>query len=602
MEKPGVFSRIGAFITAVRNFILNAVFVLVLVVLGASLFVGEEEFSLAPNSALVLNPAGVLVEQIQPPAHWQDLVFQDPSTGAVSIQDVLRAIELARDDDNISLLVIDLRDLQGVTNAQAARVANAIDGFREQGKKVVAYGDYYDQNQYFIAASADEVYVHPMGQILLTGLGGNKLYFKEALDKLDINVHIFRVGDYKSATEPFSQNSMSDDARSDAQVLLGEVWALQLGDIAKRRGLELGAVRAYADQFGDLLDGAGGNMAQAALEANMVDDLFTRDQVRARIGEFVDTEDGELRTIAYNQYLASMTSPFDALSNDSPVVAVITVQGTIMDNGASGGNIVSADRIVDRIRTAEKNEQIQALVLRVDSPGGSVMASENIRGALEQFQNSGRPVVASFASIAASGGYWISATSDIIFAEPSSVTGSIGVFGILPTFERSLARLGVSTDGVGTTPLTTGMDSFSGLSPEVQRILQLNVESTYRQFIALVARGRNMPKEQIEEIAQGRVWSGLKAKELDLVNEIGSLDDAVASAAELAGLSRWKKVELLEPLDPQTLFMMQLMDTMGLSINLGLPPMVQHLNREWLALTALFSRRETFALCLTCSG
>ena len=602
-NKPSFFTRTGQRITKLRNFVLNSVFVLAILLVFGSLLGSCESDSVPEGSALVINPRGALVEQTAPPVSFPDVLFMGGVVEETAIGDVLDAISYAADDDDIKLLLLNLDELSYASSAQSLRIGEALASFKESGKQVVAYADYFSQYQYHIASYSDALYMHPMGQALLTGYGGNNLYFREMLRKLSINVHVFRVGDFKSAVEPFTRDDMSDEAKLANKTLYGGLWNYLLEDIARNRQIPRTEVETYSEQFSVLLQKSGGDMARAALEAKMVDELLTRDQVRSRIADQVGwiEENRQLNAIGMNRYLRLRQQSPDALATDE--IAVLVAQGTIMEGDAPG--IAAADALIRKIRDARFNDQVKALVLRVDSPGGSAFASELIRQELELLQLAGKPVVASFASVAASGGYWISATADAIVSEATTITGSIGIFGVIPTFENSLDRLGIHSDGVGTSPLGDA-DPLSGLNDETKSIFQSNIEFGYRQFLDLVARGRNMETEAVEEIAQGRVWQGDKALELGLVDALGDLDTAIEKAAELAEIETWSVRELTDPLNPRDELLRQLMQTVGLEPSIQTPQSkllneaTNYMEDARSPLAYLSDPNKAYAVCLMC--
>ena len=602
-DKPSFFTRTGQRITKLRNFVLNSVFVLAILLVFGSLLGSCESDSVPEGSALVINPRGALVEQTAPPVSFPDVLFMGGVVEETAIGDVLDAISYAADDDNIKLLLLNLDELSYASSAQSLRIGEALASFKESGKQVVAYADYFSQYQYHIASYSDALYMHPMGQALLTGYGGNNLYFREMLQKLSINVHVFRVGDFKSAVEPFTRDDMSDEAKLANKTLYGGLWNYLLEDIARNRQIPRTEVETYSEQFSVLLQKSGGDMARAALEAKMVDELLTRDQVRSRIADQVGwiEENRQLNAIGMNRYLRLRQQSPDAPATDE--IAVLVAQGTIMEGDAPG--VAAADALIRKIRDARFNDQVKALVLRVDSPGGSAFASELIRQELELLQLAGKPVVASFASVAASGGYWISATADAIVSEATTITGSIGIFGVIPTFENSLDRLGIHSDGVGTSPLGDA-DPLSGLNDETKSIFQSNIEFGYQQFLDLVARGRNMETEAVEEIAQGRVWQGDKALELGLVDALGDLDTAIEKAAELAEIETWSVRELTDPLNPRDELLRQLMQTVGLEPSIQTPQLTllteaaNYMEDALSPLAYLSDPNKAYAVCLMC--
>ena len=601
-ESNGFFSKLGHRISQARTFVVNSVFVVIILSILVSLFGGKETPTIRNNSALIIQPKGTIVEQSVAPNNWQDALFQDSSDASIEIGHILHAIKIAGTDEKIKMIVLGLDDLNGVSLTQAQRITEALQTFKETGKKIISYGNIFEQNQYYIASSSNELYMNPWGQMLLQGYGGNNLYFKDLLAKLDINMHIFRVGEFKSATEPFSRINMSDEARQASSGLYQGIWGELVEGIAENRQLTSNEVNNYAQNFDVLLTKTNGDMARAALEANLIDELLTPDQMETRIAIEVGRYKGEINGIGMGSYL-NIRGLIDSVTDENaPEIGVIVVQGAILEDGQGLSNVASANDLVGRIRQARFNEDLKALVIRVDSPGGSAFASELIRQELELFQVTGRPVVASFANVAASGGYWISATSDAIIAESATITGSIGIFGVIPTFEKSLSRIGVYSDGVGTTPLARGMDSFSGLSPQAQAIFQASVEFGYGQFIDLVARGRDMPKAEVEKVAQGRVWQGSKALELGLVDALGDINVALAKAAELAGIAQWRAVDLRQPLDPRSIFITEIMESFGFQLSANTHPWLRSVQKELNTLALFTDRRHTFALCLACSN
>ena len=606
----GFFARWGRRITTLRNFIINAGFILVLFVMVGALLSGPEKPDIADGSALFIEPSGTLVEQIVPPSNWQDFLFRSTDEGLIEIGDVLDSIHAAAADSRIRLIVVNFDQLMGLSSAQATRIGEALQAFRDADKQVLAYTRYGGQYQYLASSYADEVFLHPMGVVLLTGLGGDRLYFADLLEKLKVQMHVFRVGDYKSATEPFSRNDMSPLAREDAQRLVDGLWMTITDTLAQNRGLSQQDVRAFANTFDVLLADTQGDGAQATLQHNLVDGLMNDSEFNQYVGDMVGWQGDMLNGIDYQSYLMEQST--EATDFNEAVVGVLTVQGLIVESGAPAGDTAVADELVEQIRMAKEDERIKALVLRVDSPGGTAFGSELIREELASLKQAGKPVVASFGSVAASGGYWISATADAIFAEPTTITGSIGIFGLVPNFSDSLGAIGVNADGVASAPLARGMSLVSKLSPQAQSILQLSVEHGYQQFLDLVVEGRNLPADQVAELAQGRIWSGLKAKEIGLVDSVGSLDDAVSYAAELAQLSSWSTEEIHPPLDPQSALMMELMQAMELPAitsswqsrmmpRLPLPnEWLKTLDKDLKRLEALNDPRHIYAMCLVC--
>ena len=454
---------------------------------------------------------------------------------------------------------MDLEDLLGVSPAHIEILGNALADFKDSGKLIYAYGEYFSQGQYALASYADTITLHPMGSIMITGYGGNQLFVRDLLDKLNINVHVFRVGEFKSAAEPFTRMDMSEEARADAQSLLSELWAAYLDRVAPNRGRSPADLQNYADQFPALLTAAGGDMSRVAFEQGLVDNIAGVDAFRRQVAASVGVQNGSFRQIQLQDYLAATDRLLPPMNDQ---VAVIVAQGTIMP-GEQPQGLIGADNVSELVRMAQKDDAVKALVLRIDSPGGAALASEEIRGALAQFQQSGRPVVVSMGSTAASGGYWIAATADRIVASSATITGSIGVIGMIPTFEGALDSLGIGVDGVSTTALSRAGDPLTGMDEVLSTIYQSTIDDAYQRFIQLVSDGRDIPLADVDAMAQGRVWTGAQALELGLVDELGDLDLAIASAADLAGLESWQTVTVERPLSFGEQMLMQMMDSMG---------------------------------------
>ena len=606
----GFLSRWGRRITGLRNFILNFGFVLLIAFMVGALFSRPDTPSIEPNSALFLVPSGTLVEEVIPPNDWRDFLFTSADNGLIEVADVQRSIDLAANDDRISMLVLKLDQLGGLTPSIAITIGERLQAFRETGKKVIAYTEYSGQTQYLAASYADEIFLHPMGSIMLTGLGGDRLYFAKLLEKLKVTMHIFRVGEYKSAVEPYSRNDMSPAAKQDSARLLDGIWNAMTATIASNRGLGVDAILQFSNEYDRLIAATSGDGAKATYDSGLVDGLMTKNEFRQTIGNTVGWQEDRLNGIDFQSYLA-FQSPLDGtdFGADKPVIGVLTVQGNIVESGVAGATMANAEFLVEQIRAAKENERVEALVLRVDSPGGSAFASELIREELESLQAAGKPVVASFGSVAASGGYWIAAGANAIFAEPTTITGSIGIFGLVPNFSRSLNAIGVTADGVGSAPLARGLSVVGELSEQAQTIIQLTIDHGYSQFIDLVASGRNMSKEAVEEIAQGRIWSGATAQEIGLVDQLGDLQTAIEHAATLAALDDYTSERIRPPIDPRSQIIMELMQASSPRVGdvwfdqLGQKlPVLGQLQDELDVLSTFQDPRYVYAMCLDCAS
>lgn len=546
-----------------RSVILNLLFLFLLLLFVASL-IGQPPIIMQPGSALLLNPGGTLVDQLTYVDPWDTLMAD--SLGAeirneVLLQDVLDAIDMAASDNRISSLVLAPGQLLPSGFSKLQDIADALQRFRASGKKVYAYADQYTQGQYYLAAHADEIILNGMGSVELEGFSTYQLYYREALDKLGINVHIFRVGEYKSAVEPFERNDMSPEAREANIDWLGDLWQQYLADIGDARNLAPEFVDGFISNLDTELAEFNGNMSALVLARDFVDRIMDRDSLNTYLQEEIgSTRNGEdFLSIDYRSYLAASRNESGDLESDNAKVGIIVASGTIYDGSREAGEI-GGDSLQDLVRMAREDDDIKALVLRIDSGGGSAFASEIIRNELATLADAGKPLVVSMGSVAASGGYWIATPAAEIWASNSTITGSIGIFGLYPTFEDTFDKLGISTDGVGTTALAGALLPGRPLPPLAENVLQLTLEDGYNRFITLVAESRNMTIEEADAIARGRVWSGEDALAIGLVDNLGSLEDAVAAAARLAGLEAYDSKLVEMPLTPGQQFLQDLVD------------------------------------------
>ena len=556
-ESEGIFSRIGTVITKTRNFVLNTLFVIILIAIIASFFTSSGSAPVPDKGALVIDPRGILVEERTFSNPLDNLWNFNYDILEAELGEITRAIELAENDSQIEMIILDLEGLGNISLAQGDRIIDALLQFKNSEKTIASYANSYLQSHYYVSSVADELYLNPMGSLVIDGFGGSNLYFKDFLDRYGFEAHVYRVGDYKEAVEPFIRNDMSEESKEVNMRMLDKLWAGFSEKIEKHRKLASGSINRYGVGFAEELKKTKGDFARAAIENNLVDELLTWDQVRVRFGDRVGfQEDESINSIDYQSYLLSQ-GPDISFSSDK--VAVINIQGPIF-LGSEGMGATSADTAIQLIREARRSEEVVAIVIRVDSPGGSAFASEMIRLELELAQIDGIPVVASFASVAASGGYWLSATSDYIFAEPNTVTGSIGVFSVLFTAEKAASNVGIQTDGVATTPFSQ-VDPFTKPNPQLSEALQLSVEHGYNQFVELVARGRGLERDFVEPIAQGKVWLGTEAVENGLANDLGSLPEALNKAAQLAQSENWSPLFMKKPVDPRDAFLAELLKT-----------------------------------------
>lgn len=565
-EKKSTIARItlGLFslLNTSRKIIINLVFFTLLLIFIIAITRDEKNITVEPGSALILNIRGDIVEQkhdIDPMDAFINEALEQPNTAPeVLLTDILSAIKQAATDDRISMMVLDLENMQGSGITKLSDIAKALTEFKSQGKKIIAIGEQYSQNQYYLASYADDIWLNPKGWMLLDGYGRYQLYFKSALEKLSISQHIFRVGTYKSAVEPYIRDSMSAAAKEANQLWLTDLWQQYKIDVAQQRNFAVSNFDENIDVLVTKLKAANGNIAEYALANNWVDALKTREQIKQDLINVVGSNgDKGYKNIAFDDYLTLINSNTLMESTSSNKVAIIVAKGTILTGNQKPGTIGGTSTAA-LLRQARDNENVKAVVLRVDSPGGSAYASEIIRQEVELLKASGKPVVASMGTYAASGGYWISAPADKIYASPTTITGSIGIFGFFMTFENTLSKLGIYTDGVGTTDIA-GFGITRELTPGMANIIQLNIERGYRDFVELVANNRNMTTAQVDAIAQGRVWSGSKALELGLVDALGDLDNAIEAAAQLANLESYDRLLIEKEKSPRTLFLQSLL-------------------------------------------
>ena len=481
------------------------------------------------SGALLLDLDGSIVEQPTEVSPMALLSGSGPDAREYRLSDIVAALDAARTDSKVKAVVLNLDGFMGGGQVAMARVGKALDGVRAAKKPVLAYATLYSDDSYQLAAHASEVWSDPLGGVAILGRGGSNLYYKGLIDKLGVNTHVYRVGTYKSFVEPFTRTEQSPEAKQANQALAGALWQNWQDDVAKAR--PKAKIAAYAANPLAAAQAAGGDIAKAALAAGLVDKLGDEaafgDRVADIAGEATSDKAGAFASIDLNTYVKARKP-----ANDGQI-GVLTVAGDIVD-GEAGPGTAAGDTISDLLLTALDEKKLKALVVRVDSPGGSVMASEKIRGAIMQAKAAGMPVVVSMANVAASGGYWVSTPGDVIFAEPDTITGSIGVFGIIPSFEGTLAKMGITTDGVRTTPLSGQPDVTGGTTPEFDQIMQMGVEDIYRRFVGLVAQSRRKSPQAIDAIAQGRVWDGGTARQIGLVDRFGGLEDAIAEAARRA--------------------------------------------------------------------
>ncbi len=542
-EKIGFIRRFFRFtskIVSVIRHLIGFAFLVFFIVIIVGMFADDIQ-PIPDKGALYLAPSGILVDQrtyVDPLA--QALSQSNHRDAETLVRDVVDALDYAQYDERISHVLLDTNYLAGGGIAKLEEISGAMQRFKKSGKPIIAIGDNFSQQQYFLAAHADEIILNPMGRIMLTGFGSYTSYYKDALDKLKINMHIFRVGKYKSAVEPYIANSMSDEARAARSELIDSLWMYYTSQVEHLRGLPTGAIDDLVNNMHTRLAAANGDVSALALDQGLVDRVATRSETRTYLKQILPTSNGDFDSVPMSAYLNHIKlSKLNAVDKTKSVVALVVASGTILDGDQPEGT-VGGDSIANIFSEIQDDDQVKAVVLRVDSPGGSAFASDVIRDAIAAIRKNNIPVVVSMGSYAASGGYWIATESDHVVAMSTTITGSIGVFGVIPTFEDSLQALGIHSDGVGTTNISGMLQLDQPMSPQAEMIIQSGVENVYTRFLKLVANSRNSTPSDIHKIAQGRVWTGEKALQLGLVDELGDLNDAIKSAATLAGISNYK--------------------------------------------------------------
>jgi len=542
----GVFALVWRFLDALRKFLH---LLLLLVIFGFLLAALHTSIPMVPRSAaLVIAPQGELVEQLATDPLRR--AFGEASGGPspeTLLKDVTDAIEAAKDDSRIKLIVLDTGDLGASGLSKLQEVATALRDFRASGKRVVVAADSLDQTQYYLAAQAGEVYLDPLGLVYLDGFSYYRMFLKDAIDKLGVDVNIFRAGTYKSFTDQYSRSDMAPSERQESAVWLDALWNAYQQDVTRARSLPATALRDYVADEPAALAAVNGDAARLALQRGLVTALKSRrqmaDELKSLVGEDDDTH--SFNSIAMNSYLAAVRSKHVLKGKTDARIGIVVASGEILDGHQPPGTI-GGESTSDVLRQARFDKTVKAVVLRVDSPGGSMFASEQILREVQALRKAGKPVVVSMSTYAASGGYYIAAAANQIYASPTTLTGSIGVFSVIPTFQHSLEKLGVKVDGLGTTPLSGDMRLDRSLTAGGKQLLQSSVDHAYAEFLHRVAEGRKKSLDDVNKIAEGRIWAGADAQRIGLVDHLGGLKDSVEAAAKLAELSAPYDVDYIE--------------------------------------------------------
>ncbi len=526
-----ILKTLGRSLDFFRRLTLNLVFLAFLAGL-VIVFAYEKPVRVPQNAVLLVTLSGQISEEEDFNGQGVFSSVVDGSESTTRLRDVIRALTKAADDKRIAAVHFRVQDLQRAGLASLREIGVAMDRVKAAGKKITVWSTGYSQVQYAVAAHANEVFVHPMGGVMLRGISSTRLYWGEALKKLGVTVHVFRAGEFKSAPEVFVRSSPSKESVDADRFWMKDIWWQYSANIESSRGLMPGAVDKVIATYPELLEKAQGDMSRVALNQNLIDSVSTSDELidilRTRLG---GKSNAEINLFDYRLYLEAV--------DEAPVgkrIAVVTIQGEIKDGGDGPGMTGERDA-VRRIRAVRESPDYVALVVRIDSPGGSTVASELIRRELELTKKAGKPVIASFGDYAASGGYWIALGANKIVTDPMSVTGSIGVFGMMPTFENSLEKLSLGVGGASTSVMADAMNPIKAMTPEYKKMMELTVARTYRDFISLVAKGRRMDEHKVADLAQGRVFTGRQAVDLGLADTLGGMDVALSLAAEMSGES-----------------------------------------------------------------
>jgi protease-4 len=601
-----------------RATVLNLLFIVIVAIVLIAIFSGKDEVKIADTAALVLNLHGDLVEEKRWVDPFSSVVNQGLGAAEDSpemlVSDVVKVIETATTDNRIQAMVLDVSALRSASLDKMQRVGVAIESFKAAGKKVFSHGAYFGQTQYYLASYADEISLNPMGAVILEGYGSYPMYYKAALEKLKINTHVFRVGTYKSAVEPFLRNDMSDEAKEANIGWLSGLWQTYKQDVSSRRGFDITNFDESYDALLQKMQAADGDTAQYAINNKFVDNVATREQFQQKLIGIVGKNDKHVYNhVSFDDY-AKYAVPSTAFVNPlTSKVAVVVARGMIVDGSAKAGTI-GGDTTAALLRRARFDDKVKAVVLRIDSGGGSAFASEIIGQEISLLREAGKPVIASMGAVAASGGYWIAAPANEIWASPTTITGSIGIFGLLHTAEDSLAALGLNVDGVGTTELaglSAGLPLYQGLNSKAKDIMQLLIERGYTEFLTMVGSNRNMSLDEVDAVAQGRVWTGSTALELGLVDKLGSFDDAIAAAAEKAGLTTYDVQVITQELSPTEQMLKELFASAKAS---GWLPQLQatpeqqmlqrvskQLRQDFVILNQFNDPNGVYSYCMTCS-
>jgi protease-4 len=599
----GLLRAIWRILAGISKVITVLVPLLFVVIFFAALSVGVSDSTPEPlpeRAGLLIAPEGRLVED-KTPRDPLDALFNDDLSTETLLASLIEGIDYAATDERITSIVLDLENLLGPSTSQSMEIIEALNRFSETGKPIVAIGDYFSQSHYLLASQADEILLHPEGGISLMGFGVYRTYLKQFLDNIRVKFHVFRAGENKSAVEPFLRNDMSPQEREVVGRWLNSLWEEYASLVEGGRAKSAGELTMFINEFPARLQANNGDLAAVFLSEGYVDGLLYGDELEARVTEIVGAtdEEGDVQLVSLDRYLRDVREP---LEEELPVVAIIPIEGTLVP-GESGDGSAGSDTVLEQIERAV-DDDAAAIVLRINSGGGSVFASEVIRVKVEAIAAEGVPIVVSMGGAAASGGYWIATAADQIWAMPSTITGSIGAFSVFPTFEGVFEYAGANVDGLGTTAMSGSFDPARPLDIHAQSILQAIIDGVYQEFLALVASARNMTVEEVDAIAGGKVWIGRQAKDMGLVDELGSLDDAITAAAALAEIEDYQPRRFGTPITPQQLFFEELGSEFGVSLPRALGTAITWLSpihEPLRMMTHLNDPKHVYLQCFDCN-
>ena len=600
-----LFKGTAKLLNITRLVIINSLFFIVVAVFIFALNSEEEQVYIADNSILQLNFNGLIVEQKQPVDFSSQLSKQmladDELVLEYPVQEILQVIRHAQHDPKIKRILLDLSGLQNASLNHINSIGSALNKFKSEGKEVLATADNYSQIQYLLASYADSIYLDPQGIVFLPGFSVYRLYFKELLDNLLITPHIFKVGTFKSFVEPFTETQMSAASKEANSHWLNQLWQGYIDNVLEQRqhtSITTQSLSPSLSQLQKALKKSGGDASQYALDSGLVDQLLPRYRLLKTL------ESNNFNFVSYSNYQSTLPALYKK-SADNTIVALIHGQGEIL-TGTQKSNAIGGDSFSKLLVKALNNKRVQAVVIRLDTPGGSAFASEKIRQHILDLKIAGKTVVVSMGSVSASGGYWIASAADHIVASPTTLTGSIGIFGLFASAEKALNKIGIYNDGVATTPLA-GIDPTRPLDPEFASIMQIGIERGYQQFLSVVSEGRAMSLEQVDKVAQGRVWTGVDAKSLGLVDELGDLQDAIKSAATLANLDSYQVTPIKATLSTKQQFVNEIFSSgvtllpQGLNLNATLVEALFDIQEQSAILTSFNDPKGHYLYCPMCS-